>query len=192
MQYFDDDGTIVGGDAWDVSVSVDDTFGETGSQTNLNHVEVGLLSSIIFDSGDPIGFPTVTLSGTNIEASADLILNNIGNYDIPGDGNVEVTGEDLCESVGSSSDCGVGNEIPTGNFDGSDDAVDPCAAGTSLVESTATTIPSVSLIRGTGTTDGGLSFCLTLVPAVIQSQAYSASSPHFDSNQLGPWQIGLS
>jgi hypothetical protein len=194
MRYFDDDGTQGGGDAWDASVSIDDSFGATGSQTNANFVEVGLLQAIVFSSGEPIGFPIVEPLGVDYISTADLVLDNQGNFDTATDGNIEVRGEDLCEEA-VPLDCNPGTNtdvLPTENFNSANTGAAVCTGvGTTLVESTSTIISGAILSKGTGTNDGALTFCLTSVPGAVISETYLARTGHADANQLGPWEVTL-
>jgi hypothetical protein len=190
MMYFDDDGTVAGGDPWIVTASIGDFQGETGQDTDT--FEVNLLQSIALAPGI-INFPVVVEGGVNYNAIADTVLTNLGNFDADGlgggDGPVTITAVDLFGETPPYPQV-----LSASQFDASDELADPCLAGTTLGVASQP-VTDIDLPRGDGTggnNEGSIDFCLTLVPIGTGSNLYTARLGHPDTvNSLGPWTIDI-
>lgn len=178
MVYYDENG------AWTVMVSVDDLSAVTASDSSTTII-INLLRDISI-SPATITFPATTQSATDVLSSSDTTITNLGNFDTIGDGSgdgyILVTGTDL---TGPSP--GV---IPAANIRSADagDVGTVCTAGGSaLIDTVATGISDAILPRGAGGSNtGDLTYCITLVPAAIISQDYTANVA--GANQ---WTVGI-
>lgn len=176
MQYFDDNG------AWTVTVSVDDLSAVTATDSSTT-VTINLLRDITI-SPAIITFPATTQSATNLLSSSDTTITNLGNFDTPSDGSIDVTATDLTGTVTPAE------VIPAANIRAADitDVGTVCSTGGSaLVDTIATGISGAVLPRGIGGSNtGDLTYCINLVPGGISSQGYTADLA--GGNQ---WTIGI-
>ena len=159
MQYFDADGT------WDVSVSVTDTSGATGTDTSTTIV--GVLKHIILTGGAPISFGAVAPAQADVVPTPTTVTNT-GNYE----GTISVTAFALEEPSAAP------DKIPAANFKSAGSVESNVCAGvstTTLVQASATTIVSTSLPKGpAGSNNEDIKWCLD-VPTGIISASYSTS-----------------
>jgi len=177
MQYYDENAND-----WIITVSVDDLSSATASNSATTF-QVNLLRDITI-TPTSITFATVIQGGTDEISAVDTTITNNGNFNAPTDGDVSITGEDLTGVTTPTE------TIPAANFNAQDATTGTvCSAGTTLVASTATSIPTVTLNNGDGT--GGnnqrdITYCLTLVPTGISSQDYTANTGGGNA-----WTIGI-
>ena len=175
MQYYDDNGP------WTVTVSVNDQASATATN-NLNTVTINLLRDIII-SPSLINFPATSPGATSVGSSVDTTITNLGNFNTPTDGSVDITAADLTGTVTPSE------LIPAINFRAADiaDLATRCSTGGSaLINAAAVGINGAVLPRGVGGSNTGtLTYCITTVPLGISSQGYTATIG------TNPWTIGI-
>lgn len=162
MQYYDKIGQ------WNVEVSIQDQAGLSATSTSTFLVNILRYITI---SPATVNFPTVTQEDTNVISSAPITITNGGNWEVPLNGNLEITSFNL---QGETNPAEI---IPAANFRvvGSAGAPTVCTTGDSLTDSTPVAISS-ALPRGpAGSNIEDLSYCITLVPSGISTQFYSAT-----------------
>jgi hypothetical protein len=161
MQYFDEAGL------WTVTVGISDIAGPLTTTDATTTVTVNLLRDISIAPAT-VSFPTVIQGGVDIAASTDTTVTNNGNFVVPTDGTFDVTGSLLAGETTPA------DTIPTANFNAAGSSeIDPCATGTALVDSVATSIGTAALARGAIGNTEDIGYCLTSVPGAISSQVYS-------------------
>ncbi len=170
MTYFDKNDA-----SWTINVTVRDNNQATGENSSTTF-QYNVLTAMVM-SPVSLGWPAVSLSGTNTGSNTDPItINNTGN-DI--NLNINVTGLDLQGEETSSE------HIFTENFT-IENISEGCGAGaTAMVNDSSINVTSLILQRGDNDLGNGqeeVFFCLKGVPQDISAQSYSSTA-------LGSWTV---
>ena len=166
MQFYDGEGAI-----WTATVDISDLA--TGSGSGNLGFTVEQLKDISV-SPTTISFGTISIGSTNTVSSADSVVTNNGNYDVPADGELTISSAAL---VGETNPA---QTIPNTNFKSSatSDFSNFCGSGTNLggvaLDGTPINIPSDSLPKGAAST-GSYRHCL-VSHSVTEAQVYSTTA----------------
>lgn len=174
MEYYDDNGD------WTVTVSLDDLSAITASDSSTT-VTINLLRDIIIN---PTSFSFVAGNpgDTDLISLSDTIITNLGNFETPTDGNLEIIAADLTGTITPAE------IIPAINFRavGSAEFGTVCTTGNILSDGIGVGITSVVLARGAIGNTEDIRYCLNLIPLGISAQDYDATV-----SGGNPWIISI-
>ncbi|MFH1585844.1 MAG: NosD domain-containing protein [archaeon] len=162
MHYYDGYGD------WTANVSINDTSGLNG-QNNFSF-QVNILQEVDMLPAY-FNFGTVNRATTNLTANPNVTVRNFGNFDIPGDSELEVRAYDLYHQGGDS--------FPANFFSAANETTDVCSDGEVLQNATLIEI-NVTLPKnydfGAPYPNVEIQHCLLSVPSGISLGVYNTTN----------------